>query len=150
MAGAIQLMMMRKSAAGGPYSFTGWAEIYDDNFSGTATVTATFQTDGRLTFAPSTGDVGGLTSSGITHWHDGGTVTGIGSSRWAQRTLISGDVMTSGISTSTPTALSTARNMAISLVGGEGRSGTYRIDFFSNSSGTVKVGELFLTMTAVP
>ena len=150
MAGALQLMMMRKQAAGGPYSFTGWSEVVDDNASGTATVTATFQTDGSLTFAASTGDAGGLTTSGITHWHDGGTVAGIGNSRWARRTLISGDTMTSGISTTTPTALSTARNMAISLVTGEGRSGTYRIDFYSDPGGTNKVGELFLTQTAVP
>lgn len=149
MAGS-QILLTRKANVSGPYSFTGWAEVTDDNLSGTASVTATFQTDGRLTFSASTGDAGSLMTSGITHWHNGGTVTGIGSSRWAKRTLISGDTMTSGISTSTPTALSTARTMVISLVGGEGRSGTYRIDFFSNSSGTVKVGELFLTMTAVP
>lgn len=151
MSGVIQVMMMRKSAGGGgTYSFTGWAELLDDNGSLTATLTAYFNTNGTLTFGASTGDSGGLSTSGITHWHNGGTVTGIGNSRWAKRTQVDGDIMTSSISTTTPTALSTNHTMEIKLVGGETRAGTYLVEVYSDSGGVTKVGQVTLTMTVYP
>lgn len=130
------------------YSYTGSAYTDDANASGTATLTAQFQVDGRITFIASTGDGGGLSWT-ITHWHDGGTVSGIGNSRWAKKTLVSGDVTTGTVLTSL-TALTAIRTMVISLVAGEAREGTYLVEIYSDSGGINKVGEVVLTMTVAP
>lgn len=142
------LATIRNRVTAAWYTIVGSANTDDGNGSGTATLTASFNTNGTITFTTSTGDAVGLQIN-ITHWHNGGTVTGIGSSRWAKKTLVEGDI-TSGTLTTTLVALSANRTMAISLVAGEGRSGTYLVEIYSDSGGTTKVGEVIITLTVAP
>lgn len=128
------------------YSWTRYALVFDDNASGGSSITATFNTNGTVTYAASIGD-GASLENDMPHWHDGGTVTGIGNSRWAKKTFVSGDVTTGTLAT-TLTALSANRTMAIQTVAGEARSGEYLIEIYSDSGGTVKVGQILFTITA--
>lgn len=128
------------------YSWTRYAQVSDDNANGSSSITATFNTDGTVTYATSTGDSFSLDNN-MPHWHDGGTVTNIGNSRWAKRTFVSGDTVTGTLAT-TLTAMSTARTIAIQTVAGEARSGVVLIEIYSDSGGTTKVGEISLTISA--
>lgn len=131
-----------------PASFYSWTRnvfIGDDNLNGTASVTISFNTDGSVSFTTSLGD-GASLDTDLTHWHDGGTVSGIGNSRWAKKTS-SGDP-TGGTLASTLVAFSAAKTMSISTVGGEARQGNEVIEIYSDSGGTTKVGEINLTVTA--
>lgn len=127
------------------YSWTRTVSIDDDNLNGIASVTISFNTDGTCSYTTSTGD-GAALEQDMPHWHDGGTVSGIGNSRWAKKTS-SGDT-TGGTLTSTLVAFSAAKTMSISTVGGEARQGTELIEIYSDSGGTTKVGEISLTATA--
>ena len=126
------------------YSFTRFATSIDNNDSSSSSITATFNTNGTVSFTTSAGD---SQTNDFSHWHDGGTVTGIGNSRWAKRTLLSGDAVTGTLAT-TLTALSSSRTIAIQTVGGEGKSGLVLIEIYSDSGGTTKVGEINFTITA--
>lgn len=127
------------------YTWTRYATIYDDNDSSSSSITAVFNTNGTITFTTSTGD-GSSLDTDFTHWHDGGTVTGIGNSRWAKKTS-SGDPTTGTLTTSL-VALSSSKTISISTVAGEGRSGVELVEIYSDSGGTTKVGQITLTITA--
>lgn len=127
------------------YSFIRYATVFDVNDSGSSSITASFNTDGTVSFTTSVGD-GGSLDTDFTHWHNGGTVAGIGNSRWAKKTS-SGDP-TTGTLTTTLVALSTAKTIAIQTVAGEGRSGIELVEIYSDSGGTTKVGEITFTITA--
>ena len=126
------------------YSFTRFATSIDDNDNGSSSITATFNTNGTVSFTTSAGD---SQTNDFSHWHDGGNVTGIGNNRWAKRTFISGDTVSGSLAT-TLTALSSSRTIAIQTVGGEGKSGVVLIEIYSDSGGTTKVGEINFTITA--
>ena len=128
------------------YNFTRFAESNDDNANAATTVTATFNTDGSVTVTNSVGD---SSSTDFTHWHNLGTSAGIGNSRWAKKTLVSGDV-TTGTLLTTITALSSSRTIEISTVASELKSGEYLIEIYSDVGGTTKVGQILLTLTANP
>jgi hypothetical protein len=130
------------------YSWTRDVDVFDDNGNETSSVTATFNTNGTVSYTTSTGDLGGL-SQNMSHWHDGGTVTGIGNSRWAKKTFVSGDA-TSGTLATTLTALSASRTIAIQTVASELREGVVLIEIYSDSGGVTKVGEISLTIGASP
>jgi hypothetical protein len=127
------------------YTWTRYATIYDDSGNGSSSITAVFNTNGTITFNTSLGD-GASLDTDFTHWHDGGTVTGIGNSRWAKKTS-SGDPTTGTLTTSL-VALSSSKTISISTVGGEGRSGVELVEIYSDSGGTTKVGQITLTITA--
>lgn len=128
------------------YSFIRYATVFDDNASGSSSITASFNTDGTVSFTTSVGD-GASLDTDFTHWHNGGTVAGIGNSRWAKKTSQGGDP-TAGTLTTTLVALSTAKTIAIQTVAGEGRSGIELVEIYSDSGGTTKVGEITFTITA--
>lgn len=125
------------------YSWTRFATVTDDNVNTASSITASFNTDGTVSFTTSAGD---SQTNDITHWHDGGTVAGIGNSRWAKKTS-SGDP-TTGTLTSTLVDLTAARTIAIQTVAGEARVGQELIEIYSDSGGTVKVGEIAFTISA--
>ena len=124
------------------YSWIRYATVSDYNFNGSSSITATFNTDGSVSFTTSLGDEGSLYTD-MTHWHDGGNVTNIGSSRWAKKTS-SGDP-TSGTLTSTLVALSSSKTITIQAVAGAGEE---LIEIYSDSGGTTKVGQIALTISA--
>jgi len=74
-------------------------------------------------------------------------VAGIGNSRWAKKTFVSGDI-TSGTLATTITDLTAVRTIAIQTVAGEARSGVVLIEIYSDAGGTTKVGEISFTITA--
>jgi hypothetical protein len=128
------------------YNLTRFASSTDDNANDASTVTATFNTDGSVTITNSAGD---SSTSDFTHWHNLGTSAGIGNSRWAKKTLVSGDV-TSGTLGTSITSLDTTRTITISTVAAEQRSGVYLIEIYNDAGGTTKVGQISLTLTANP
>lgn len=127
------------------YQWARYATVSDGNASGSSSITATFNTNGTVSFTTSAGDDGTLDTD-FTHWHDGGTVTNIGNSRWAKKTSF-GDA-TSGTLTTSLVALSSAKTISIQTVGGETRTGEDFIEIYSDSNGTTKVGEITFTITA--
>lgn len=127
------------------YTMTRYATIFDDSGNGSSSITAVFNTNGTISFNTSAGD--GPVDTNFTHWHDGGTVSGIGNSRWAKRTLLSGDAVAGSLDT-TLVALSASKTIAIQTVAGEGKSGEVLIEIYSDSGGTTKVGQITLTITA--
>lgn len=141
----ISLACIIRAAAAPPsfYSWTRFATVNDTSGNAASQITASFNTNGTVTFTNSAGDT---VSTDLTHWHNGGTVTGIGNSRWAKKTS-SGDA-TSGTLTSTLVALSAARTLSIQTVAGEARSGQELIEIYSDSGGVTKVGEIAFTLTA--
>lgn len=145
MSGVLMATLRTRSSPPSYYSWTRYAEVNDDNFNGTSSITATFNTNGTVSYTTSASD---FHITDMTHWHDGGTVTGIGNSRWAKKTFVSGD-LTSGTLGTSITALSTARTIAIQTVASEVRSGVYLIEIYSDSGGTTKVGEISLTISAL-
>lgn len=128
------------------YTMTRYATVFDDNGNGSSSITAVFNTNGTISFNTSFGD-GASLDTDFTHWHDGGTVSGIGNSRWAKRTLLSGDAVAGSLDT-TLVALSASKAIAIQTVAGEGKSGEVLIEIYSDSGGTTKVGQITLTITA--
>ena len=128
------------------YAMTRYATIFDDNANGLSSITAVFNTNGTVTFTTSLGD-GFSLDTDFTHWHNGGTVTGIGNDRWAKRTLLSGDAV-SGTLDTTLVALSASKTIAIQTVAGEAKSGEVLIELYSDAGGTTKVGQITLTITA--
>lgn len=128
---------------GGGYSWTRYATVTDDNANAATQITLSFNTDGTVSYTNSTGD---SVSTDLTHWHDGGTVSGIGNSRWAKKTS-TGDA-TSGTLTSSLVAMSSARTISIQSVAGEARAGQELIEIYSDSGGTTKVGQIDLAITA--
>lgn len=125
------------------YVWTRYATVNDTSGNAASQITLTFNTNGTVSITNSAGDT---VDTDFPHWHNGGTVTGIGNSRWAKKTS-SGDI-TTGTLTTTLVALSAARTLAIQTVAGEARVGQELIEIFSNSGGTTKVGEIALTVTA--
>lgn len=125
------------------YDWTRFATVTDDNVNLASSITASFNTDGTVSFTTSAGD---SQTNDISHWHDGGTVAGIGNSRWAKKTS-SGDP-TTGTLTSTLVDITAARTMSIQTVAGEARVGVELIEIFSDSGGTVKVGQISFTISA--
>lgn len=144
----IMLATIAKPAAAPPsyYSWARGADVYDISGNGTAQITITFNTNGTCTYSSSSGDAAAITND-MSHWHDGGTVTGIGNSRWIKKTSF-GDP-TSGTISSTLQALSAARTLSIATVVGEARQGNELLEIYSDSGGVTKVGEINLTVTAV-
>ena len=140
------LKITSSGGGGGFYSFVREASVSDDNVSGASSITANFNTDGSVSFTTSIGD-GGSLATDLTHWHDGGTVAGIGNSRWAKKTFVSGDI-TAGSLATTITDLTAVRTIAIQTVAGEARSGVVLIEIYSDAGGTTKVGEISFTITA--
>lgn len=140
----IHQTLKRKDAGGGIYSYAYFASVYDDDFSGKAEVIVTFNTDGSLSASASVGD-GGALSTDVLDWHTSVTA-GIGSSRWAKKTYISGDA-TSGTIGATITALSPAKTVSIESIGTD-LTGVALIEIYSDSGGTTKVGEVELTLIA--
>lgn len=140
----IHQTLKRKQSGGGIYSYSYFASVYDDDFSGKAEVIVTFNTDGSLTASASIGD-GGSLATDVLNWHTSVTA-GIGSSRWAKKTYISGDP-TSGTISSAITALGTAKTVSIEFIGTD-LSGVALIEIYSDSGGTTKVGEVELTLIA--
>lgn len=128
------------------YTMTRYATVFDDSGNGSSSITAVFNTNGTISFTTSLGD-GTSLDTDFTHWHDGGTVSGIGNSRWAKRTLLSGDAVSGSLDT-TLVALSASKTIAIQTVAGEGKSGEVLIEIYSDSGGTTKVGQITLTITA--
>jgi hypothetical protein len=128
------------------YTMTRYALINDDNLSGASSITAVFNTNGTISFNISSGD--GPVDTDFTHWHDGGTVSGIGNSRWAKRTLLSGDAVTGTLDT-TIVALSASKTIAIQTVAGEAKSGEVLVEIYSDAGGITKVGQITLTITAL-
>lgn len=140
MSGILAATIRARTAPPSWYVWSRYASVFDDNLNGSSSITATFNTNGTVSFATSTGD-GGSLDTDMTHWHDGGTVTNIGNSRWAKKTFVSGDATTGTLAT-TITALSASRTVAIQTVGGEPRAGIILIEIYSDSGGTTKVGEI--------
>lgn len=130
------------------YSWTRSADVQDDSADGVARVTLTLNTDGSITITRSAGDTG-THDFPTLHWHDGGTVAGIGNSRWAKKTFVSGDGFTGTLSTSL-IALSSARTIILALNVGAAQAGVSRFEFYSDSGGTTKVGEITLSLQATP
>ncbi len=135
----------RARTAAGPYSLAGFGYVYDANTNGSSEITATFASNGVISYQVSVGDEAGLTTT-ISAWHDAGAVAGIGSSRWAKKTDL-GD-LTAGTLATTLTSLSTNRTIQINTVGGERRQGNVLIEIYSDAGGTTKVGQVELTLTA--
>lgn len=127
----------------GFYSWSNSISVADTNQSGGSSFTASFNTDGTVTFTTSVGDT--LTEN-IDHWHNGGTVAGIGNSRWAKKTNIDGVPGTGTLGTS-PTALTEARTLTITAAV-QAVDSIILIEIYSNAEGTTKVGEITLTMAA--
>lgn len=146
----ITLACVIRAASAPPsyYSWTRSAYSNDDSLNGLARITVTFNTNGSITLGGLAGDAVGGSWSPLT-WHDGGVVTGIGNSRWAKKTYIGGNT-TAGTILSTPTALSAALTVSLALAAGGATSGSVLIEIYSNSGGTVKVGEIILTLSANP
>lgn len=135
-------LVITVSGGGGFYSWSNTVSVADTNLSGGSSFTASFNTDGTVTFTTSVGDT---ITENIDHWHDGGTVAGIGNSRWAKKSNISGTLGTGTLGTS-PTALTEARTLTITSFVAEVNS-TILIEIYSNAEGTTKVGEITLTST---
>lgn len=145
MSGAMQ-MLMAATSLNNVYAWTRYATVFDDNGNGSSSITVVFETDGTISVTTSFGDLASLETD-FTHWHDGGTVSGIGNSRWAKRTFISGDAASGTLGT-TLVALSSSKTIAMQTAAGEGRSGEILIEIYSDSGGTTKVGQITLTITA--
>lgn len=126
----------------GFYSWINTASVIDTGFSGSS-LTASFNTDGTVTFTTSVGDT---LIDNIDHWHIEGTVAGIGNSRWAKRTFVSGTALTGTLGTSL-TALSEARTLSIEATAAN-VSGTVLIEIYSDAAGTIKVGQITITLSA--
>lgn len=105
----------------------------------------TFNTNGTITVGTVTGNV--ISQNDFTHWHDGGTVTGIGNSRWIKRTELSTPPNVSTISTTAPTALSTALTLNIATTDLQFICDSL-LEIYSDSGGTTKVGEINLNQVA--
>lgn len=135
-----------EAPAGGIYSWTRSADVYDISGNGSSQITITFNTNGTCSYSSSSGDAAAITND-MSHWHDGGTVAGIGNSRWIKKTS-SGDT-TSGTLTTALVALSSSRTLSISTIAGEARQGNDLLEIYSDSGGTTKVGQIDLTITAV-
>jgi hypothetical protein len=132
------------------YSFTASATSSDSDADAVCQVIATLNTNGTVTVTNN--DAGDDLVSDFNYWHNAGApVTNIGNSRWAKKTLLNGSDITSGTLGTTITSLNTARTITIELVAGnpeESRIGEVLIEVYSDSGGTNKVGEIYLTLTA--
>ena len=127
------------------YTWTRNASAYDDNGNGTAQLTISFNTDGTVSFSSSSFDVGSLFSDFPSyHWHDAGTVAGIGNSRWAKKTA--GGDPTTGTLTTSLVSLSTVKTLSITTVAGDPRLSNDKIEIYSDAGGTTKVGEINLSL----
>jgi hypothetical protein len=127
------------------YTLSGSGSVYDYNDSNSSSLTASFNNNGTITWSGGADDP--VVTKNIFAWHDGGNVSGIGDSRWAKKTFVSGDP-TSGTLTTSLVALSSVKTVTISTVSGEGKSGNLLIEIYSDSGGTEKVGEITLQITA--
>lgn len=143
---ASQILLMRKAvAAPSWYVWTRTVSVGSGlNDFDRARNTLVFNIDGTVSISLLTGNV--MPINDFPHWHNGGTVAGIGNSRWIKRTELDNPPISSTISTTTPTALSTARNIA-ALANTDYGTVTHLLEIYSDSAGTTKVGEITLTQT---
>ena len=121
------------------YILSGTQSVYDYNDSNSSSITVNFNTDGTITASGGADDP--VVVSTPNRWHTSAPVTGIGNSRWAKRTLLSGDAVSGTLSTSV-VSLGSFKTISISTVGGEGRSANVLVEIYSDSGGTTKVGEI--------
>lgn len=143
----IHMTVKSRANIAGVYSYSYSASILDTNLSRDCSIIVTFNTDGSCSVVGTPGDTGSLASD-VGNWHTS-VSAGIGSSRWAKKTDLGPDSTTGTLST-TLVAMSSARTVTITSTGSGAKYCTTRIDIYSDSGGTAKVGDVTIALSASP